>query len=136
MNNKIMFISSGDTAAQAVTAALHRRGFRVVRTFDLQSAFVTYPGYEAIQEADDCPYHGTNPCSCQFIMLLVYGNAPEPVVITLSGTEAQAQLQIVQDMTKRTDPRLVGQVMTVLMETRSAQTITPPRPEERAVPGE
>lgn len=117
MNDSVRFDSCGETAAQAATAALARHGFRVVRSFDLRSAMTAHADCE-------CPYHGTAQCNCQFVVLLVYAEAGEPVVVTAHSHDAQARLQIVRpalgtcgdDVTARPDPRLAETVLAALVE--------------------
>lgn len=68
MNHTILLNTDSETAAQIVTAILTRQGYHVLRSFDLRSALVAHP--ESV-----CPCHGTSPCNCQFVVLLVYGRA-------------------------------------------------------------
>lgn len=105
----VLFDSCGETAAQAATAALTRRGFRVSRSFDLRSALATHADCE-------CPHHGTAQCACQFVVLLVYGEVGDPIIVTAHSREAQANVQIVRDATTRPDPRLAEKVMAALVE--------------------
>ncbi|MEW5956257.1 MAG: hypothetical protein AB1801_00920 [Chloroflexota bacterium] len=117
MSNSILLNADSETAAQSVTAILTRQGYRVLRTFDLRSALDTH---------DDCacPYHGTDRCTCQFVVLLVYGDAAEPVVVTAHSRDTQTHLQIVQDALARPDPRLARQVMAGLREAALAHPVT------------
>lgn len=124
MNNSIRFNSGGETAAQAIAAALTRCGYRVVRTFDLRSALAANADRNASQWECDCLYQGTDRCTCQFVVLLVYGEASEPVVVTLHSYDSQSHLQIVHDAVTRPDPRLAGQVMAALMKTTLTQPVT------------
>jgi len=116
-----MFNSDGETAADVVTAALARRGLRVVRTFDLRSALAAHAGHEASSADCDCPYHGTARCTCQFVVLLVYGEADAPVVVNAHSRDAQTWVQVVRpsrgilgSATTRPDPRLAEQVAAAL----------------------
>ena len=116
MNDSVVFDSCGETAAQAATAALNRHGFRVVRSFDLRSALSTHADCA-------CPYHGTAQCNCQFVVLLVYSEASDPIVVTAHSRDAQARVQIVRpaggifdDAATRPDPRLAEKVMAALVE--------------------
>jgi len=127
----ILFDCNGETAAQAATEALARRGFRVVRSFDLRSALAPLAAH-----ADcECPHHGTAQCTCQFVVLLVYsdpsaGSGGAPVVITTHSRDAQAQVQIVRDANSRPDARLVEQVMAALFEAALTVQAVLPRPTE------
>ncbi len=123
----ILYDGNGETAAQAATEAFTRRGFRVVRSFDLRSAMATHADCE-------CPHHGTARCTCQFVVLLVYGESGAPVVITTHSRDAQAQAQIVHDANTRPDPRLVEQVMAALFE--AALTVQAGLPHPAEVPAD
>ncbi len=136
MNDSILYDCNGETAAQAATEALTRRGFRVVRSFDLHSAMAAHADCE-------CPHHGTAQCTCQFVVLLVYGDPSTepalslskgsggaPVVVTAHSREAQAQVQIVHDANARPDLRLVEQVMAALFEAALTVQAVLPRPAE------
>ena len=128
MNENILYDCNGETAAQAATETLTRRGFRVVRSFDLRSAMTTHADCE-------CPHHGTAQCTCQFVVLLAYddpstGSEGAPVVITAHSRDAQAQVQLVRDANSRPDPRLVEQVMAALFEAALTAQAVLPRPTE------
>ena len=135
MNDSLLLDCNGETAAQAATEALTRRSFRVVRSFDLRSAMTTHADCE-------CPHHGTAQCTCQFVVLLAYGDPSTgsggaPVVITAHSRDAQAQVQLVRptgmlrdDANSRPDPRLVEQVMAALFEAALTAQAVLPRPTE------
>jgi hypothetical protein len=138
MNESILYDCNGETAARAATEALTRRGFRVVRSFDLRSALAPLAAH-----ADcECPHHGTAQCTCQFVVLLVYGDPSAgsggaPVVITAHSRDAQAQVQIVRptgmlrdDANSRPDARLVEQVMAALFEAALTAPAVLPSPAE------
>lgn len=107
----LTFDLDGTTVVSAATAALTRQGLYVVRSFDLRSALAAHTECE-------CPHHGTAQCPCQFTVLLVYGDTPEPVTLTLhcrdrhSGTQAQ----IVHDPAAPPDPQLRDKITRVLTE--------------------
>ena len=123
MNNSLLFDCNGETAAQAATDFLTQRSFRVVRSFDLRSALAAHADCE-------CPHHGTAQCTCQFVVLLAYGESGAPVVVTAHSRDAQAQVQIVRDADARPDPRLVEQVMAALFEAALTMQAGLPRPAE------
>jgi len=151
----ILYDCNGETAAQATTEALTRRGFRIIRSFDLRSAMAAHAGCE-------CPHHGTAQCTCQFVVLLVYGDpstreafgsaqdrvsGDAPVVVTAHSRDVQAQVQIVRptgmlrdlkavrdDANSRPDARLVEQVMAALFE--AALTVQAVLPSPAEVPAD
>jgi hypothetical protein len=99
----------GATVTQAAIAALTQRGLYVVRSFDLRSALAAHTDCE-------CPHHGTAQCTCQFIVLLIYGDAPQPVTLTIHFRDERTQAQIVHDATTHPNPHLAEQVMAALVE--------------------
>jgi hypothetical protein len=109
MNDSILFNSDSETAAQAITAFLTRQDYQILRSFDLRSALAAHGDCA-------CPYHGTTHCTCQFVVLLVYGHATGPVVVTAHSYDAQTRLRVVQDALTQPDPHLVKQVIAALRE--------------------
>ncbi len=137
MNESILYDCNGETAAQAAAEALTRRGFRVVRSFDLRSALAPLAAHMDCE----CPHHGTAQCTCQFVVLLIYDASGAPVVVTTHSRDAQAQVQIVpptamlrdrqavhDDADTRPDARLVEQVMAALFEAALTVQALLPRP--------
>lgn len=118
MHDGIVFDLDGQTVTQAITAAFMRRKFHVVRSFDLRSAL-------AAQHDCPCPVHGTADCRCEFAVLLAYGDAPEPVVVTAHCSDGQTDVRVVRDAATIPDPHLAGQVMDVLMEAGLALHFAP-----------
>jgi hypothetical protein len=109
MNETIVFYSGSDIVVKAVTAVLTRRRFCVIRSFDLRSALTAHGGCE-------CPHHGTDQCDCQFVVLLVYGEATEPVAITMHSRDNRTEARIVHDAMTIPDPRLAKAVIATLVE--------------------
>lgn len=117
MNERVLFNSDGETAAEAVMAALSRRGLYVIRSFDLRSALAAHDGCE-------CPYHGTAKCACQFIVLLVYGDsstisgldAAEPITLTAHCRDGRTEARIVRDAAAIPDPHFADLLMAALAE--------------------
>lgn len=110
MPNTILLNINGDDAVKTITEALSAHGFYILRSFDLRSALtVSEVGCE-------CPHHGTEKCDCQFVVLLIYGDAAEPLTLTTHSHNHQTRVQIVRDATTNPDPRFVEKVMAVLLE--------------------
>ncbi len=109
MNESLVFNFDSATTTKAVMVALTRRGLYVMRSFDLQSALSAHGGCE-------CPHHGTAQCNCQFVVLLVYGEAAEPVVLTTHSRDGQTQARLVHDATTIPDPRLAEDVLAAVVE--------------------
>jgi hypothetical protein len=73
------------TAVDALTEALEGDGLRVYRSFDLQAALTYLPNC-------GCPHHGTAPCDCQYVVLLVYDAAALPTQIVAHGRDERTWL--------------------------------------------
>jgi hypothetical protein len=110
MNESILLDCDGERAAQAVTQVMTRHGLQVMRSFDLRTA----PGGHADCA---CPHHGTAVCTCQYVVLLVYGEAVAPATLTLHSQESVTYLKIVRDANAQPDVRLVEQILAALRET-------------------
>lgn len=109
MSNPILLNTDSETAAQTVTAILTRQGHRVLRSFDLRSALTAHPD-------STCPCHGTTPCNCQFVVLLVYGRTARPIGVIAHGHDRETSMQLVSDPQERPDLDLAGEVMTAIVE--------------------
>ena len=116
-NHGILFKADAETAAQMVTTLLTRQGYRIIRTFDLRSALGAQPN-------SACPCHGTAPCTCQFVVLLVYADTGGPVVVIAHGYDAETRLRIVDDPPARPNPNLALQVMAAMIEAALSQGVT------------
>jgi hypothetical protein len=85
MGQTVAFGASSEQVIAAITAVLAQHEYRVARSFDLRSV----PTYSA---ADcPCPHHGTEQCTCQYVVLLVYrpaaGLLEAPRVLTVHTYE-------------------------------------------------
>lgn len=74
-------------ALPKVNHQLKEAGLRSVQTFDLHSAVMGTQGCS-------CPNHGTAECDCQMMVLLVYGDAAEPVTLLLHGNSKQTWISL------------------------------------------
>jgi hypothetical protein len=109
MGTSIVFEGEAEATTRAVMAALARRHLLAVRSFDLRSAL-------AHQGDCECPHHGTAECTCQYVVLLVYGGAASPVVLTCHCHDRRTQIHVVQDANVTPDPALADQVAVALLE--------------------
>ena len=106
MGQTVTFDQLSDDVIKAITATLSQRGYRVVCSFDLQSARVRYA------EDITCPHHGTSRCTCQYVVLLVYpltragrpmtaGQANPPRVLTVHTYEQTTRVTFYRDASVR-----------------------------------
>lgn len=85
MSTLLPFLTVSETCKQVDTwirKSLSRAGLRVVPTFDLQLARLAHRDCS-------CPHHGTEQCSCQLVILLVYGMDAEPVTLVIHGQDGK-----------------------------------------------
>lgn len=108
MTHGIVFHADGERALQAIQTQLAEHGLSVVRSFDLRSALAAYPECP-------CPYHGMAQCTCQFVVLLIYGAAEYPTTLTLHSHADQTQAQIVPDLAAPSDPRQLDSLVAILI---------------------
>lgn len=84
MGPTVAFEGPSNQVVAALWSALVQRGYRLVRSFDLQSALAQH------EAGCGCPYHGTLLCTCQYVVLLAYApdrSAVEPQVLTVHTYE-------------------------------------------------
>jgi hypothetical protein len=87
---------------------LKGHGLQIEQTFDLQIARLSHAGCS-------CPYHGTDQCSCQMVVLLVRGEINDPLTLVLHGNDGQTSLSIVNLSGKRSDLDLAATVRQALL---------------------
>ncbi len=88
-----------DEAVDWMVRKISQAGLSVRRTFDLQMAMHT-------RLACPCPYHGTEACDCQMVVLLVYAARGEPVTLIAHGFNQQTWFSLVDTPQQRANPRL------------------------------
>jgi len=88
MSTLLPFLTLSENCKQVdgwVRARLSRASLRVVQTFDLQIARLAHPDCS-------CPHHGTEQCSCQLVLLLIYGEQEEPATLVIHGQDGKTWL--------------------------------------------
>ena len=96
-----------DMALQAAKKKLSQSGLRALQTFDLHAA-------RHAQQDCPCPNHGTVDCDCQMVVLMVYGETPEPATLILHGSDGQTRFAIADDPSQRIDKKLVASIKEAL----------------------
>lgn len=90
---------TGDQVLAWVNQQLARAGFRVAQTFDLQVARLAH--------ADcPCPHHGTDRCTCQMIVLLIYGEHADPATLVIHGQDGGSWLSFANPAAQHAHQRL------------------------------
>lgn len=88
-----------DEALPRISQQLKEAGLRSVQTFNLHSAMMGTHGCS-------CPNHGTEECDCQIVVLLVYGDAAEPVTLLLHGNSKQTWISLADSALQHPNPQL------------------------------
>jgi len=91
-----------------VREKLTQAGLRVVPTFDLHIALMAHPECE-------CPNHGTEQCSCQMVILLVYGKQDDPATLVIHGQDGKTWISMATPMETRSRQTLESSVRHMLV---------------------
>ena len=111
MSNLTTILTLHQPAEKTIAWTMQRLmayGFQVERTFDLHAARIA-------QVNCLCPYHGTNDCTCQMVVLLVHRQKAQPVTIVVHGHDDQTCLSLV-DLASQTIKEDIVQVLLPAME--------------------
>lgn len=111
MSALLPFLTLNETSEKVqawVSEKLTGAGFRVVPTFNLQIARLAHPDCS-------CPYHGTDDCNCQMVVLLVYDEQGDPVTLVIHGQKDQAWLSLATPMETGSRHSLESSVRNVLV---------------------
>ncbi len=79
----------GQEAISLLARTLESHGMQVHQSFDLRSALAALPEC-------GCPYHGTARCTCQYAVLLVYGDVASPVEVVTHGRDGWTWILVPQ----------------------------------------
>ena len=88
-SEKILTIGApADEIVSTLMNAFRALGLHVNRSFDLQSACAPHHS--------PCPHHGTIPCSCQLVVLMLYDWEGKQYGLTIHGSEGQSEVAIIK----------------------------------------
>lgn len=106
---------SCDRALQVAKRKLSQRGLRALQTFNLYTARLG-------QSECPCPHHGTEQCDCQMVVLLIYGESPQPVTLILHGSGGTTWFSIADDPSQQGNRALLRSIREALdFETNSSR---------------
>ena len=111
MSALLPFLALEQTCEQVdawVRAKLTEAGWRVVPTFDLQIARLAHPDCP-------CPQHGTEACSCQLVILLVYGKQESPATLVIHGQDGKSWISFATPLETRSRQSLESSVRHTLI---------------------
>ena len=95
-----------------VNQQLTRAGFRAVQTFDLQVARLAHSDCP-------CPHHGTENCTCQMVVLLIYRKQGEPATLVIHGQDSRTWLSLAGPIGKRANQHLEAAIRRTLIPRRA-----------------
>jgi hypothetical protein len=93
-NTLLTLHMDSETATSSVTENLRQAGLQIVQSFDLQTARATH-------EDCTCPYHGTEQCNCQMVVLLIYPQVGEPATLVIHSHNEQTSISLVDNPGQR-----------------------------------
>ena len=111
MSALLPFLALDQTCQQVdawVREKLTQAGLRVVPTFDLQIARLAHPDCT-------CPHHGTDACSCQLVILLVYGKQESPATLVIHGQDGKSWISFATPLETRSRQSLESSVRHILI---------------------
>ena len=112
MSSLLPFLTVNQTcehADKSVRATLTSAGMQIVQTFDLQIARLAHPDCS-------CPHHGTEQCSCQLVVLLVYGKQQDPATLVLHGQDGKTWISLATPPETRSRHNLESSVRHLLID--------------------
>ena len=120
MGTLLPFLTLSQTCQQVdqwIRDDLSSAGLRVVPTFDLQLARLAHPDCS-------CPHHGTEQCSCQLVILLIYGQEEQPATLVIHGQDGKTWISFATPLEARSHRSLETSVLNLLMFHQSDAAVT------------
>ena len=99
-----------DPVVTRVIQRMNDQGLQVLRSFDLQAARNAHTRCE-------CPYHGTEQCNCQLIVLLVYGDTTQPATLVAHGRAGMTELLLAHSPGQAPSPEMENAIYTAILTT-------------------
>ena len=83
---------SWEQTIERLEALFEELGVSAVRSFDLQLA------RQGLRDPSSCPcpHHGTERCTCQYLVYLLYSDDPDPISVVVHGHGGRTQISIEQ----------------------------------------
>lgn len=111
MSALLPFLVLDQTCDQVLTwvrEKLTGADFRVVQTFNLQVARLAHPECP-------CPHHGTDDCSCQMVVLLVYPKQDDPATLVIHGQERRSWVSVAGPVGKHSNQHFETSIRRILI---------------------
>jgi hypothetical protein len=121
MSTLFPFLVFEKTCSQVLTLVnekLTGAGFRIVQTFNLQTARLAHLECQ-------CPHHGTSDCNCQMVILLVYGKQEDPATLIIHSQDEKTGVSLSGPAGDHATQNLGSTIRRVLVS-QISHTFTPP----------
>ena len=111
MNALLPFLVLDQSCDQVLSWAdekLAHEGFHTQQTFDLHIARLAHPDCP-------CPYHGTDRCNCQMVVLLVYGKQETPSTLIIHGQDGKSWVSLAGPVGRHSNQHLDHAIRRILI---------------------
>jgi hypothetical protein len=111
MSALLPFLTLSQTCQQVdewIRNLLSNADLRVIPTFDLQLA-------RSAHTDCSCPHHGTEQCSCQLVILLIYGKEEQPATLVIHGQDGKTWISFATPLEARSHQSLEASVRNLLL---------------------
>jgi len=111
MSTLFPFLVFEKTCSQVLTLVneeLTGAGFRTVQTFNLHTARLAHLECQ-------CPHHGTSDCSCQMVILLVYGKQEDPATLIIHSQDEKTGVSLSSPVSEHATQNLGSAIRRVLV---------------------
>lgn len=99
----MVFYKNCNRVIAEISRLLTSSGLSVVESFDLQVARASHSGCA-------CPHHGTDQCTCQLAIFLVYGEDAMPVSLMVHGNDERTELSIIETPGQTIEPAMKAKI--------------------------
>jgi hypothetical protein len=96
---------------------LPKSEIQITRSFDLQAT-------RAVHAGCTCPHHGTEQCTCQLIVLLVYEGQNPPLTLVLEGRDGQTWVSLAMTPGEKVLPHTLDLIQTTLLPETAREILT------------
>jgi hypothetical protein len=134
MSELLVLQQECDQATQIVAERLAGCGLQVVRSFDLrQAGKLPTTGAAGTNEqlaldppaGCHCAHHGTEPCDCQMVVMLVYGPTVAPATLVAHGHDGLTWFTLVDTPEQRPSPDLARSIASALRSSAFSHSLEP-----------